>query len=109
VLFSTHVTSDLERIADFITFIHDGKLVFTLPRDELRDRWGIVKGNGHLPERLAGLPVRGVRKGPYGVEALVADVAAARELCGSDTVIDRASLDDVMVFMTRGESHVDAR
>ena len=40
--------------------------------------------------------------------ALVADVAAAREICGSDTVIDRASLDDVMVFMTRGESHVDA-
>jgi ABC-2 type transport system ATP-binding protein len=108
VLFSTHITSDLERIADFITFIREGELVFTLPKDELRDRWGIVKGNGNLPEQLAGLPVRGVRRGPYGVEALVADRPAARELLGDDTVVDRATLDDVMVFMTRGESHVDA-
>jgi ABC-2 type transport system ATP-binding protein len=108
VLFSTHVTSDLERIADFITFIRDGELVFTLPKDELRDEWGIVKGNGRLPGRLAGIPVRGVRRGPFGVEALVADVAAARERCGRDVVIDRASLDDVMVFMSRGASHVDA-
>jgi ABC-2 type transport system ATP-binding protein len=112
VLFSTHVTSDLERIADFVTFIREGRLVFTLPKDELRDRWGIVKGNGHLLERLEGLPVHGVRESPYGVEALVADVTAARELCGEDTVIDRATLDDVMVFMTRGRDggrHVDAR
>jgi ABC-2 type transport system ATP-binding protein len=109
VLFSTHVTSDLERIADFVTFIHDGELVFTLPKDELREDWGIVKGNGSLPERLAGLPIRGVRRGPYGVEALVADAAAARERCGKDVVVDRATLDDVMVFMTRGENHVDAR
>ncbi|MCG6924014.1 MAG: ABC transporter ATP-binding protein [Acidobacteria bacterium] len=109
VLFSTHVTSDLERIADFVTFINDGELVFTLPKDELRDEWGIVKGNGSLPEQLAGLPIRGVRRGPYGVEALVADAAAARERCGKDVVVDRATLDDVMVFMTRGENDVDAR
>jgi len=42
------------------------------------------------------------------MEALVADRNAARERCGGDVVIDRASLDDVMVFMTRGERHVDA-
>jgi ABC-2 type transport system ATP-binding protein len=108
VLFSTHVTSDLERIADFVTLIRGGELVFTLPKDELRDEWGIVKGNGRLPDRLAGIPIRGVRRGPYGVEALVADVAAARKRCGPNVVIDRATLDDVMVFMSRGERHVDA-
>jgi ABC-2 type transport system ATP-binding protein len=109
VLFSTHITSDLERIADFITFVHEGRVVFTLPGDELRDGWGIVKGNGSLLARLTGLPVRGVRRGPYAVEALVADAPGARERCGEDAVIDRATLDDVMVFMTRGEGNVDAR
>jgi ABC-2 type transport system ATP-binding protein len=109
VLFSTHVTSDLERIADFITFIHQGRLVFTLPKDELRDHWGIVKGNGTLPDRLSGLEVQGVCRGPYGVEALVADAPSARARLGQDVVVDRATLDDVMVFMTRGESHVDPR
>lgn len=108
VLFSTHVTSDLERIADFITFIHDGHLIFTLPKDELRDEWGVARGNGTLLDRLAGLPVRGVRRGSYGVEALVADAPAARERLGAEAVVDRATLEDVMVFMTRGESHVDA-
>jgi ABC-2 type transport system ATP-binding protein len=108
VLFSTHVTSDLERIADFITFVHEGRLVFSLPKDELRDGWGIARGNGTLLERLGGLPVRGVRRGPHAVEALVADAPAARERLGGDAVVDRATLEDVMVFMTRGESHVDA-
>jgi ABC-2 type transport system ATP-binding protein len=109
VVFSTHVTSDLERIADFITFIRDGALVFTLPKDELRDEWGIVKGNGRLLERLGTVPVRGVRRGRYGMEALVADAPAARRHCGNEVVVDRATLDDVMVFMTRGDGNVDAR
>jgi ABC-2 type transport system ATP-binding protein len=109
VLFSTHVTSDLERIADFITFIHDGELVFTLPKDELRDEWGIVKGNGRLLERLGTVPVRGVRRGRYGMEALVADAPAVRRHCGDEVAVDRATLEDVMVFMTRGDDHVDAR
>jgi ABC-2 type transport system ATP-binding protein len=108
VLFSTHVTSDLERIADYVTFIRGGEVVFSLPKDELRDGWGIVKGNGRVLERLSGVPVRGVLRTAGGVEALVADAAAARERCGPDTVIDRPSLDDVMVFMTRGDRHVDA-
>jgi ABC-2 type transport system ATP-binding protein len=108
VLFSTHVTSDLERIADFVTFVRDGEVVFSLPKDELRDGWGIVKGHDHLLERLSGLPVRGVRQSAYGVEALVADVAAARDRCGPGAVVDRASLDDVMVFMTRGGRDVAA-
>jgi ABC-2 type transport system ATP-binding protein len=108
VLFSTHVTSDLERIADYVTFIRDGEVVVSLPKDELRDGWGIVKGNGSLLERLSGLPVRGFRRAAGGVEALVADVAAARERCGPEVVIDRPSLDDAMVFLTRGDRHVDA-
>lgn len=109
VLFSTHVTADLERLADFITFVNDGRVVFTLPKDELLDGWGIVKGNGALLERLASVPVRGTQKGPYGTEALVSDVEGARRCCGDDVVIDRPTLDDVMVFLTRGGIHVDAR
>jgi ABC-2 type transport system ATP-binding protein len=108
VLFSTHVTSDLERIADYVTLIREGEVVFSLPQDELRDRWGIVKGDGTLLERLSGLNVRGARRVAGAVEALVADAAAARARCGPEVVIDRPSLDDVMVFLTRGDRHVDA-
>ncbi len=108
VLFSTHITADLERIADYVTFIRDGSIVFTLPKDELRDHWGVVRADRSTIGRLPAAIVRGRRERPHGVEALVADVAAAREAVGPDTVIDRASFDEVMVFMTRGGQHVEA-
>jgi ABC-2 type transport system ATP-binding protein len=108
VLFSTHITSDLERVADYITFIRDGSVVFTLPKDELRDRWGIVRADRPAVDRLPAAIVRGRRERPHGVEALVVDVAAAREALGAGPVIDRASFDEVMVFMTRGGDHAQA-
>jgi len=108
VLFSTHITADLERIADFVAFIRDGSVVFTLPKDELRERWGIVRADRHAISRLPAAIVRGRRERPHGAEALVADVTAAREAVGPGAVIDRASFDEVMVFMTRGGEHVEA-
>jgi ABC-2 type transport system ATP-binding protein len=108
VLFSTHITSDLERVADHVTFIRDGAIVFTLPKDELRERWGIVRADGAAVDRLPAAIVRGRRDRPHGVEALVADVASAREALGAEAVIDRASFDEVMVFMTVGGNHAQA-
>jgi len=108
VLFSTHITADLERIADYVTFIRDGAIVFTLPKHELHERWGVVKGVRADVERLPAAIVRGRRERPYGVEALVADVVAAREALGAGAVIDHASFDEVMVFMSRGGEHVEA-
>lgn len=47
ILFSTHITSDLEKVADYITFIHKGKLIFSHPKDELIDNYGVgICGNG---------------------------------------------------------------
>lgn len=108
VLFSTHVTSDLERVADCVTFIRDGSIVFTLPKDELRDRWAVVKADATTLARLPAGIVMGRRVRPYGVEALVSDAAAAREALGPLAVVDRATLDEVMVFMDRGGEDVEA-
>jgi ABC-2 type transport system ATP-binding protein len=108
VLFSTHITSDLERVADYVTFIRDGAIVFTLPKDELRDRWGIVRTDRRGADRLPAAILRGRRERPHGVEVLVADAAAARAALGADAVIDRASFDEVMVLMHHGGEHAHA-
>jgi ABC-2 type transport system ATP-binding protein len=108
VLFSTHITSDLERVADYVTFIRDGAIVFTLPKEELRERWGVVRADRPSVDRLPAGIVRGRRDRAHGVEALVADVVAAREVLGTGVVIDRATFDEVMVFMDRGGEHVQA-
>ena len=105
VLFSTHITSDLERIADFVTLVDRGRVVFSLGRDELADGWALVKGDDRVIDAVAPAARRGVRRGPYGVEVLTSDAAAARRALGPDAVVERASLDDVMVLMTRGDRH----
>ncbi len=71
VLFSTHITSDLERAADYITYINRGSLFFTGGKDEFVDSFRIVKGGpgdltAELKERLIG-----IRTFPTGFEALV--------------------------------------
>ena len=105
VLFSTHITTDLERIADYITFIKDGEIVFTAAKDEILENWAVVK-TGRDRFESDGVPgLRGYRRSEYGVEALTSDAGAARQALSRDDVLERASLEDIMFFMSKGERH----
>jgi ABC-2 type transport system ATP-binding protein len=105
VLFSSHITSDLERIADFITFIHRGRIVFSADKDEILEGWGVVRaaGDGVRPGDIPGL--RGYRRSEYALEALTSDLASARSRLGESVVYDKATLEDIMYYLTRGDSH----
>jgi len=105
VLFSTHITSDLERVADVITFIRGGEIVFSLTRDELLDGWAVVKGDERVIRELDPRLVKGVRHRAFGVEALVSDGGAARRAVGSRAVVDKVTLDEVMVLMAGENRH----
>jgi ABC-2 type transport system ATP-binding protein len=100
ILFSTHITSDLERIADYITLIQNGRLVFSAAKDDILERWALVKGGPELLERLPPGYFRGIRRGAYGFEALTDDATEARRRFGGSVVIDRASLDDLVLYTT---------
>ena len=102
VLFSSHITSDLERIADYITFLHGGKVVFSRPKDELRDRCGIVKCGASQFGRLDRSGFVRFRRGSAECEALVEDREAARRKYPG-LVIDPAPLDEIMVLYAKGE------
>lgn len=101
VLFSTHITSDLERIADYITFIHNGEIVFSSPKDEIQENWGLVKGPNDLLNEENAKYFRGSRRHEFGFEALSSDVLEAKRLFGQRVVIEKASLEDIMFFITR--------
>jgi len=105
VLFSTHITSDLERIADFITFIRGGRIVFSSPRDRILGAWVVVKGG---PELLAAenRPLfKGIRQSACGVHALTAEADEARRRFGREAIVETATLEDIMVFMSKGNGH----
>jgi len=105
ILFSTHVTSDLEQIADFITFVRAGEILFSTAKDELLENWGVVKGGPDLLDDAHESLFKGHRRGAYGVEALTSNVREARRCFGTETVVERASIEDIMFLMTRGGNH----
>jgi ABC-2 type transport system ATP-binding protein len=102
VLFSTHITSDLERVADYITFLKDGELLFSSTRDEILDNWGLVKGGPELFTDKDMDLYKSVHSGPYGWTGLTADRdRARRRLAGKDATIEPVRLDDLVFFLGR--------
>ena len=102
VLFSTHITGDLERMADYITFIRDGRLVFSSTREEVFDRWFVVKGDPRTLDDSVRQALAGVEVGPHAFTGLTSDPAAIRQqLAGREAVIEAASLEDIMYYAGR--------
>jgi ABC-2 type transport system ATP-binding protein len=105
VLFSSHITTDLERIADFVTFVDRGRVVFSAAKDDVLERWGVVRapGDGTRPEEVPA--ARASRRTAQGLEILTSDIAAARRSGLPGAVCDRASLEDIMVLVSKGHAH----
>jgi ABC-2 type transport system ATP-binding protein len=109
VLFSTQITSDLERVADYITFIRDGQLVFSATRDEVKERWGLVKGGLDLLDEDGRRFFRGIETSAFSFTAITDDVQAARQrFSGREVIIEQASLEDVMFYLSRARVGMDA-
>jgi len=106
ILFSTHITSDLEKIADYITFILDGRIVFSDKKDSVMENYGIVKGGNDLLNTDTRRFFKGVKSREFGFEALTDNIKEARKKFGSDVVIDRASLEDIMYLSNQRGGHV---
>ncbi|MEW9095738.1 MAG: ABC transporter ATP-binding protein [Clostridiaceae bacterium] len=99
VFFSTHITTDLEKIADYITFINKGEIVFSKPKDEIMESYAVVKGPKEFIDQELEKEFIKVRKTSFGFEALTDNVSKTRKLfTNENVVIDKASLEDIMVY-----------
>lgn len=103
ILFSSHITSDLERLADYVSFLHKGKLLFSLPRDELLDTYGLMQFPEQKLRSIRTQDVIRFRRGTFGCEALIRDRYTARELY-PDFPVQPATLDEIMILYTKGEA-----
>ncbi len=101
ILFSTHITSDLEHIADQIIFIDQGKILLNQSRDELLDNYGILKCPLEQMDTIDTQDYIAYKKNRYDAEFLVTNRRAVQKKY-TDSIVDPASLEDIMVFMIKG-------
>lgn len=102
ILISSHITTDLEKIADYIVFIHEGQVVFSKPKDELIEQYGIIKCGAAQFEALDKSDIIVYRKMDYEWQVLVADRAAMKKEYPK-ALIDSASIDEIMLLYVKGE------
>ena len=101
ILISSHITTDLEKIADYITFIHNGEIVFTEEKDNLIYNYGLLKCGASEFDQLDVTDLIGYRKGQFQIEALVKNKAQMKKKY-PDFLIDAVSIEEIMLFHVRG-------
>lgn len=98
-LISSHITTDLEKICDYIVYIHGGKVIFNEEKDELLSRYAIYSTDEKQLAELDKTAVVKVLHRDYGV-----DILASKEKMPRDFEYRPVSLDDIMLFYSKGES-----
>lgn len=96
VILSSHIVSDLEKICDYIAFLHRGKLVLFEEKDRLLEEYAMVKGTAEQLEELDPAAVAGKKVTPYGAQALV-----RRSGIPAGFVTERTNLEDIILFLAQ--------
>lgn len=102
ILVSTHITTDLEHISDYIMFIKNGEITLNLPTSEILENYGIVKCDEKDFSKIFKEDYEYYRKEKYQYEVLVKNKKMIKSKYGIST-IDKASIEDIMLFYIKGE------
>lgn len=103
VLVSSHITSDLEKIADYIVFLHEGRVAFMEPKDELLEQYGILQCSDAQHAALDPADCLRSRKMDYEWQVLVADREAMMRKYPK-AMVTPATIDEIMLLYVKGEN-----
>lgn len=102
ILLSSHITSDLEKVADYITFIHNGKLIMTVSKNDLVYNYAVMRCKESQFLALDPSDIIAYRKRDFQIDVLVANgKEAQRKYKGA--VVDHVSVDEIMLLLVKGE------
>lgn len=101
VFVSSHITTDLEKIADYITFIHNGEILLSDEKDLMLERFGILKCDNDTLCALEPSAIRGVRSNQFGAAALVERSAVPKGF-----ELEAATLEDIMLYTIKNEGSI---
>lgn len=96
ILFSSHIISDLEKICDYVAFLHKGKLLLCEEKDILNEKYGVVHGSN---EELSAIPqsaIKGKKVTEYGVSAIV-----LRDEIPNSFAVSPIDIEQLFIFMVK--------
>ena len=100
VLISSHILSDLEKLCDYIAFLHQGRLLFCEEKDALLEQYGIFNDTAEQAEALMPEAIVSMETTPYGgVRALV-----RRDLAPAGFQLEKPTIEDIILFLAKGET-----
>ncbi|MDE6723655.1 MAG: ABC transporter ATP-binding protein [Eubacterium sp.] len=97
ILFSSHIVSDLEKICDYIAFMHNGKLILCEEKDELLNNYSIIQCDENTIKEINNADILSIRKSNYAVKAVVKSSAVTGNMISAPI-----NLEDLFVYMIRG-------
>lgn len=102
ILFSSHITSDLEKVADYITFIHNGKLIMTISKNDLVYHYAVMRCRESQFLALDPGDILAYRKRDFQIDVLVSDGKEAKRKY-KDVIVDHVSIDEIMLLLIKGD------
>lgn len=103
ILLSSHITSDLDKIADAVTFLHEGHIVLSATRDDLMDAMGVARVSASQLTELQGGEALRVRREKHGCTVLVKDRRSVARR-HPNWVVEGVSIEEMMLLIVRGET-----
>lgn len=100
VLISTHITSQLDEIADYITYMHEGRILFSHDKESLAEEYILVSGEDYKIRLIPRELVIGIRKGKYATEALVKKTR--RYQPDREVVVSTPTIEQTMYYLNQG-------
>ncbi len=109
IFFSTHITTDLEQVADYITFILDGKILFSKETEALMEDFVIVKGGKNSKEIVRGCHPLMIKESSLGFEAFMKKEDANKIKPGSNLKLERPTLEEIMYYLVKSQQQMERR
>lgn len=98
ILISSHIISDLEKVADYIVYIDEGKILFVETKDELKENYGICTLSNEEVKNIDEEAIVGRRVHAFGQDLLV-----KRSLVPDEIRLQKPSIEDIMIYFAKGE------
>ena len=101
VFYSTHITTDLDKSADYIVMVYNGKILLQGEKDAILDNHVIVKSKKELIDNTIKKEFISLKEYAFGFEGLIANKEKAYELFGNEAIYEKCTLEDLLLYYTR--------